>query len=68
MGVESLHVFSGTHRNFCLALSPNFAPGSLFVFGVDRLRVGEVSRGEKRFCSGTDPESYMTEDTSVYED
>ena len=43
---------------------------------VDRLRVelpfvtasGEVSRGEKMLYSGTDPESYITEYTLVYED
>ena len=34
----------------------------------DRLRVGEVSRGEKMLDSGTDPESYITEYTVVYED
>ena len=30
--------------------------------------VGEVSRGEKMAPRGTDPESYITEDPSVYED
>ena len=35
---------------------------------VDRLRVGEVPRGEKMLYSGTDPESYITEYTLVYED
>ena len=34
---------------------------------LDRLRVGEVSRGEKMLESGTDPESYVTEYTVVYE-
>ena len=29
---------------------------------------GEVSRGEKMLESGTDPESYITKYTSVYED
>jgi len=29
---------------------------------------GEVSRGEKMLESGTDPESYITEYTLVYED
>jgi len=29
---------------------------------------GEVSRGEKMLYSGTDPESYITEYTFVYED
>jgi len=29
---------------------------------------GEVSRGEKMLESGTDPESYITECTLVYED
>ena len=29
---------------------------------------GEVSRGEKMLLSGTDPESYITECTLVYED
>ena len=33
----------------------------------DRLRV-EVPRGEKMLYSGTDPESYITEYTSVYEE
>jgi len=38
--------------------------------GVDRLRVGccKVSRGEKMLYSGTDPESYITEYSLVYED
>jgi len=31
-------------------------------------RFGEVSRGEKMLYSGTDPESYITEYTSVYEE
>ena len=35
---------------------------------VDRLRVGEVQHGEKMLYSGTDPESYITEYTLVYED
>ena len=36
---------------------------------VDRLRVsGEVPRGEKMFYPGTDPESYITDYTLVYED
>ena len=34
----------------------------------DRLRVGEVSRGEKMTLRGIDPESYITEYTLVYED
>ena len=35
----------------------------------DRLRVsGEVSRGERMALRGTDPESCITECTSVYED
>ena len=29
---------------------------------------GEVSRGDKMLYSGTDPESYITEHTLVYED
>jgi len=29
---------------------------------------GEVSRGEKMLSSGTDPESYITEYTLVYEE
>ena len=29
---------------------------------------GEVSRGEKMLYAGTDPESYITEYTLVYED
>ena len=29
---------------------------------------GEVSRGEKMLYAGTDPASYITEYTSVYED
>ena len=29
---------------------------------------GEVPRGEKMLCSGTDAESYITEYTLVYED
>ena len=31
-------------------------------------RTGEVSRGEKMLYSGTDPESYITEYTLVYEE
>jgi len=38
------------------------------VSGIDRLRVGEVPRGEKMLYSGTDPESYITEYALVYED
>ena len=34
----------------------------------DRLRVGEVPRGEKILYAGTDPESYITQYTLVYED
>ena len=34
----------------------------------DRLRAGQVSRGEQMLYSGTNPESYITECTSVYED
>ena len=33
-----------------------------------RLRVGEVPRGEKMLYSGTDPKSYITEYTLVYEE
>ena len=40
----------------------------MHVFRVDRLRVGEVPRGEKMLYSGTDPESYITEYNLVYED
>ena len=36
--------------------------------GIDRLRVGEVSRGENMALRGTDPESYITDYTLVYED
>jgi len=32
------------------------------------LRGGEVPRGEKMLYLGTDPESYINEYTSVYED
>jgi len=35
---------------------------------LHHLRVGEVPRGEKMLCSGTDPESYITEYVLVYED
>ena len=35
---------------------------------VGRKVSGEVSRGEKMFESGTDPESYTTEYTLVYEE
>ena len=34
----------------------------------DGLRVGEISRREKMIYSGTDPESYITEYTLVYEE
>ena len=34
----------------------------------DRLGVGWVPRGKKMLYSGTDPESYFAEYTSVYED
>jgi len=32
------------------------------------VRIGEVPRGEKMLFSGTDPESYITEYTLVYEE
>jgi len=35
---------------------------------VSTTSAGEVSRGEKMLYSGTDPESYITEYTLVYED
>jgi len=35
---------------------------------IDSGLVGEVSRGEKMLYSGTDPESYITEYTLIYED
>ena len=35
---------------------------------IDSGLVGEVSRGEKMLYSGTDPKSYITEYTLVYED
>ena len=31
-------------------------------------KTGEVLRGEKMLYSGTNPESYITEDTLVYDD
>ena len=31
-------------------------------------QIGELSRGEKMLYSGTDPESYITEYTSIYEE
>ena len=34
---------------------------------IDSGLVGEVSRGEKILYPGTDPESYITENTLVYE-
>ena len=37
------------------------------ITGSDRL-VGEVPRGEKMLVSVTDPESYITEHTLVYEE
>ena len=40
---------------------------SFFFFDEVSLRVGEVSLGEKMLYSGTDPQSYITECTSVYE-
>ena len=42
--------------------------GLWFMVHGDRLRVGEVSRGEKMALRGTDPESYITEYTLVYEE
>ena len=36
--------------------------------GLAVLGAGEVSRGEKMLYSGTDPESYITEYSLVYED
>ena len=35
---------------------------------IDSVLSGEVSRGEKMLYSGTDPESYITEYTLVYEE
>jgi len=42
--------------------------GSGFDMMIDSGLVGEVPRGEKMLYSGTDPESYITEYTSVYEE
>ena len=47
-------------------LPPRFLVLPPLFWEVDRLRVG--SRGEKMALRGTDPESYITEYTSVYED
>ena len=38
------------------------------IVNIDRLRVVEVSRGEKMLYSETDAESYITEYTLVYEE
>ena len=43
----------------------DLARGRVFT---PRLASGEVPRGEKMLYSGTDPESYITEDTLVHED
>ena len=38
------------------------------TFSLPLIDSGEVSRGEKMLYSGTDPESYITEYTLVYDD
>jgi len=53
-------------QSMSLTYEPSAHIASSVLF-PDRLR-GEVSRGEKMLFSGTDPESYITEYTLVYED
>ena len=42
--------------------------GAFLIEALDRLGVGEVSRGEKMSLRGTDSESSITECTLVHED
>ena len=60
-----------------LILSDHFALGLLLFWSLTftlcsctrgSRQLGEVSRGEKMLLFGTDPESYITEYTLVYED
>ena len=51
---------NGSNRGQNRALTGLFVPSSLAS--------GEVPRGDKMLFSGTDPESYITDYTSVYED
>ena len=46
----------------CLKMTPDC------LKWCDRFRVGEVPREEKVLYSGTDPESYITECTPVFEE
>ena len=54
-----------------MVLCATFSRFRAFWFGllglIDTVGSGEVSRGEKMLESGTDPESYITEYTLVYE-
>ena len=53
-------------RSYCAGTPETRNP--MAVHPVDRLRFGEVPRGEKMLSSGTDPESYITEHTFISED
>jgi len=54
-GVRGEGLFSDDSLRVCWFLSSSHPPG-------------KVPRGEKMLCSGTDPESYITEHTLVYEE
>ena len=53
-----------------LECSVHWGLGSVFSVqcSVFSVQCGEVSPGETMFCSGTDPESYITENALAYED
>jgi len=51
-----------------LSASPGLLAINLIVVLPFVTASGEVSRGEKMLYSGTDPESYITEITLVYEE
>jgi len=56
----------------CLLSTASIKGGSLTIHPPSQVkhfdRCDEVSRGEKMSLRGTDPESYITEYTLVYED
>ena len=59
--------FSYERGNPLLVVSKTSLDRKLEVM-IDSGLVGEVPRGEKILYSGTDPKSYSTEHTLVYED
>jgi len=56
----------GVSKSVTVSREKTLTPGTLCT--LDRLRIGEVPRREKLLFSGTDPASYITQYTLVYED